>query len=235
MNGAGGILDYVGMFIHGVAQTHVDALCHIGAHQHGGRVYWNGKPFARGQMPKQHTGTVDFWQHGIVGRGVLYDIPRLRGTPWCEEGQPVHGWELADAAAAQGVEPASGDVVIIRCGRDAFAAAHPEVAAGAHAATGVHASCVEFLAETEASMLVWDWLDAPTEQQGLPNPFPGEFALHVHSIVLPYMGMPIVDNADLEALSAACADLDRYQFQLVVAPLVIHRGTGSPVNPIAIF
>ena len=82
-------------------------------------------------------------------------------------------------------------------------------------------------------MLVWDWQDAPTDQQGLPNPLPIEHPLHVHNVLLPYMGMPIVDNADLERLAATCADLGRWEFQLVVAPLVIEGATGSPVNPIA--
>ena len=49
------------------------------------------------------------------------------------------------------------------------------------------------------------------------------------------MGMPIVDNCELEEAAAICADLGRWEFQFVVAPLVITRGTGSPVNPLAVF
>ena len=83
-------------------------------------------------------------------------------------------------------------------------------------------------------MLVWDMQDAPTADQGIPNPRGLPMPLHVHHILLPYMGMPILDNADFEALAVACADADRWAFQFVVAPLVIPRGTGSPVNPLAI-
>ena len=101
-------------------------------------------------------------------------------------------------------------------------------------AAGVHASCIEFLHDTEASMLVWDMQDAPNADQGIPNPRGLAVALHVHHILLPYMGMPILDNADFEALAVACADAGRWEFQFVVAPLVIPRGTGSPVNPLAI-
>jgi len=36
-------------------------------------------------------------------------------------------------------------------------------------------------------------------------------------------------------LAEACAERGRWAFQLIVAPLVIERGTGSAVNPIAIF
>jgi hypothetical protein len=58
--------------------------------------------------------------------------------------------------------------------------------------------------------------------------------LHVHCVAIPYMGLPLLDNAQLEPLAAACAELGRWEFQLVVAPLVIPGGTGSPVNPIAV-
>ena len=234
MEGSGGMLDYFGMFIHGVTQTHIDALSHLSAHGHGGGVYWNGKPFGPLRMPSERRGTIEHWREGIVTRGVLYDIPRLRGTGWVEAGQPVHGWELADAAAAAGIEPRPGDAVVIRSGHGAYYDAHPQERPGFGSPSGVHASCVEYLHATDASMLVWDWQDAPTDQQGLPNPLPIDHALHVHNVLLPYMGMPIIDNADLEPIAAACAALDRWEFQLVVAPLVIEGATGSPVNPIAI-
>jgi kynurenine formamidase len=234
MEGSGGMLDYFGMFIHGVTQTHIDALSHLGAHQHGRDVYWNGKPFGPLRMPSGRRGTIEHWSDGIVTRGVLYDIPRLRGTGWVEVGRPVHGWELVDAAAASGIEPRAGDAVVIRSGHGAYYAAHPSERPGFGSPSGVHASCVEFLYETDASMLVWDWQDAPSDQQGVPNPLPIDHPLHVHNVVLPYMGMPIVDNADLERLAATCAELGRWEFQLLVAPLVIEGATGSPVNPLAL-
>jgi hypothetical protein len=83
--------------------------------------------------------------------------------------------------------------------------------------------------------LCWDQQDAPIADQGIPNPVPIPIPLHVHHVVLPYMGMPIVDNCELEDLAPVCAELGRWAFQLVIAPLVIPRGTGSPVNPIAVF
>jgi hypothetical protein len=88
---------------------------------------------------------------------------------------------------------------------------------------------------TDAALLLWDWQAAPTEQQGLPNPVPIDHPLHVHNVALPYMGMPIVDNADLRPVARACADLGRCEFLLTVAPLVLEGATGSPVNPIALF
>ncbi len=56
----------------------------------------------------------------------------------------------------------------------------------------------------------------------------------VHALALTALGIPLLDNLDLEALSVACARTGRYEFLLIVAPLVVPRGTGSPVNPLAV-
>lgn len=228
---SGTMADHLSVFIHGYRETHLDALCHLRVLE--GDETWNGRSLDRYGMPEAHTGTIDFWRDGIVTRGVLYDIPRLRGTEYVTPGSPVHGWELADAATAQGVTPRSGDAVLIRSGSAPYYAATGEVP-GFGCPAGVHASCIEFLHDTEAAMLVWDMQDAPIADQGIPNPRGLPMPLHVHQIVIPYMGMPILDNADFEALAPTCADLERWEFQFVVAPLVIPRGTGSPVNPLAI-
>jgi kynurenine formamidase len=229
--GAGGMLDYVGMFIHGLSGTHIDALCHIPTLE-GDRT-WRGIELGADRMPRQRSGTVDFWRSGIVTRGVLYDVPRFRRTEFVTPGAPVHGWELADIAAAQGVEPRAGDAVIIRSGHGPYWAAQGTPPAWGTIA-GVHASCLEFLYDTDAGLLVWDMGDAPTADQGIPNPGGTETALHVHHIALPYMGLPIVDNVDAEPLAVACAEEESWAFLFVVAPLCIPGGTGSPINPLAI-
>jgi kynurenine formamidase len=232
MPSSGGMLDYIGMFIHGFTQTHIDALCHVSTED--GKA-WNGKPLAGG-LPLEHSGTIDFLRDGTVTRGVLYDVPRHRGTDFVGPGEPVHGWELLDTAESQGVEPRAGDAVVIRSGHAPFWAAEGRPPGFASVA-GVHASCIEFLYETDASMLIWDMQDAPIVDQGFPNPTPYQqvpVSMHVHHIVLPYMGMPIVDNAELEQLAATCAENGTWEFELVVAPLNVPGGTGSPVNPLAV-
>jgi kynurenine formamidase len=233
MPGSGGMLDYVGMFIHGFAQTHIDALCHLPTLD--GRL-WNNRPMTERRMPATRSGTVDFWKDGIVARGVLYDVPRFRGTEFVAPGQPVLAHELAEVARAQNVEPRRGDAVIIRSGYAPYWASQAPQEPPFAQVTGVHASCAQFLYEHEAALLVWDFSDAPTEDQGIPNPHPGSpVAMHVHHILLPYMGMPIVDNAELESAAALCAELGRWEFQLVISPLYVPGATGSPVNPVAVF
>ena len=120
-------------------------------------------------MPAAKTGTIEHWRHGIVTRGVLYDIPRLRGVDYVVPGEPVHGWELADAAAAQGVTPAPGDAVLIRCGADAYFRQTGGQQTFAFPA-GVHASAVEFLYETEAALLCLGHARRAHRRPGHPEP-----------------------------------------------------------------
>ena len=56
----------------------------------------------------------------------------------------------------------------------------------------------------------------------------------LHRFALIYLGMPLFDNLDLEALGDMAASLSRWEFLLTAAPLPT-RGTGSPINPIATF
>jgi kynurenine formamidase len=61
-----------------------------------------------------------------------------------------------------------------------------------------------------------------------------ELSIPVHVIGLRAMGLWLLDNGNLEVLSAQCARLGRYEFMFVVAPLRLAGATGSPVNPVAV-
>ena len=69
----------------------------------------------------------------------------------------------------------------------------------------------------------------------LPQPQGDLPRLALHDFALTMLGIPILDRADFEALAEAAAARNRWEFMLTVAPLPIPKGTGSPVNPIAIF
>jgi hypothetical protein len=56
----------------------------------------------------------------------------------------------------------------------------------------------------------------------------------VHAALFAY-GVALVDNALLEPLARACVEEQRDEFMLIVAPLVVVGGTGSPANPLAVF
>jgi hypothetical protein len=57
----------------------------------------------------------------------------------------------------------------------------------------------------------------------------------IHMIGLVAMGLHLLDNLNLEGVAGACAGLGRWSFLLTLAPLRIEGGTGSPLNPIAMF
>jgi hypothetical protein len=148
----GGSSDYVGVSYHGFANTHIDGLCHIFT---ADEQMYNGRSSRLVAAGGAEANSVDRWRNGIVTRGVLYDVARFRGVPHIGFDTPVHGWELADIAAANGLTPRSGDAVIVRCGARAFWDANPDFAEP-WKAPGLHASVIEFLHETEASLLCWD-------------------------------------------------------------------------------
>jgi kynurenine formamidase len=220
-----GCSDRIAMEYHGFAVTHIDALCHIFTSD--GRMY-GGRRSGEVTAAGARRNAIDRWRRGIVTRGVLYDVPRHRGVPHVAFHEPVHGWDLVDIAAANGIEPRPGDAVVVRAGAEAFWSANPEFERPWEA-PGLHASVLEFLWQTEAALLVWDLMEAPG-QADYHAP-----ALPIHTVALPYMGLPLVDNADLEELADTAERLGRWEFQLVVAPLVVPGGTGSPVNPLALF
>jgi kynurenine formamidase len=227
--------DRLSISFHGWSITHLDALCHIFTGP-GGQLY-NGRPASDVTADGARSGDVFAYAGGIVTRGVLYDVPRFRGQAHVTLDEPVHGWELSDIAEAQHVEPRAGDAVVIRSGAAAFYAATPDFGMGAmEQMPGAHASVLEFLHGTDAALLVWDLLD--NGRQDYPGGFSAggrNVSLPIHEIAIPYMGMPLLDNADLETLAETCAELGRWEFLLVVAPLPVQGGTGSPVNPIAMF
>ena len=57
----------------------------------------------------------------------------------------------------------------------------------------------------------------------------------IHMVGLVAMGLHLLDNLDLEAVSEACIEAGRWEFLLTLAPLRVLGGTGSPLNPIAMF
>jgi kynurenine formamidase len=167
---------------------------------------------------------------GIVTRGVLLDVTRHRGVPYVTPDEPVTGAELAAIAKASGVTIEPGDAVVVHSGRERWSAANGPWGAGSLAVDssrrpGLHVSCLSFLREVDAALLVWDMMDMR------PNGFGLAFAVHAAIWAL---GLPLVDNALVEPLARACAAQGRSDFLLCIAPLPIKGGTGSPVNPIAL-
>jgi kynurenine formamidase len=216
--------DFFAVAPHGYATSHVDALCHI---FHEGRLY-NGYSAERVTAHGALELSIDALRHGVVTRGVLLDVPRLRGVAWLEPGEPILPEELLRAEARAGVRVEPGDLLFVRTGRWACRAARGDWNPRERLA-GLHARCLPWLHERGVAGLgcdgVSDVIPSGLEGAGLP----------IHSVAIVAMGLHLLDNLDLEAVGEACAELGRAAFLAVVAPLVIARGTASPANPIAVF
>lgn len=218
-SGMGAVEDRLTMRYHGWATTHLDALCHTWSGDEG---MWGGRDPSAEVGPSGITwGDVTQWSDQLVGRGVLLDIPALRGVPYVELGRPVEGSELTAAAERQAVELQPGDFLAVYCGRDAWEAADGgrPYRLAPEGRPGVGSSCVPFVREHDVAVLLWDMIDAEP--------------MTVHGVIWAF-GVGLVDNCELGVLARTCAALGRYEFLMVVAPLPVPGATGSPVNPLAL-
>jgi len=220
-DGNGHAADFLGTYFHGHATTHLDALCHIW--QDG--LIWNGRRAVDSvDVRGASFGGIEHWANGIFTRGVLLDVPRHRGEPFVSEDRPVQAEELAEIARLDRLDIRPGDALAVYGGRAAFEVAHGPLGS-TYATPGLHLSCLDFLREVDCSVLLWDLLDARPIADGHP------WGVHAAIITL---GIALVDNVALEPLAAACEEERRHDFALVVAPLPVVGGTGSPVNPLAL-
>jgi kynurenine formamidase len=217
-------VDQYSVSYHGYAHTHMDSLCHM---FHQGKMF-NG--YSQREVTPQGAGklAVTNFKQGILTRGILMDIPRLKGVDHLEPGTPIHPADLDAWEKMAGVKVSSGDVIFIRTGRWALRDAKGPWPASQKSA-GLYASCARWLKQRDVAALGSDAASdvMPSGVEGVNQP--------IHQLVLIAMGMPIFDNCDLEALSQEAARQKRWEFLLTAAPLAVGGGTGSPLNPIATF
>jgi len=219
------VSDRIDISYHGFAHSHIDALCHM---SHEGLMY-NG--FSRGEISEDEGCgrlAVTTMKDGIVTRGILMDIAQLHGVDFLEPGTPILVEDLEAWEERAGVRVGPGDVLLVRSGRWARRASEGPWATVTLAA-GLHPSVAPWLHERGVAVLGSDY----TNDQ-LPSGIPGAF-MPIHQLTLVAMGMPLFDNLDLEALAAEANARERWEFFFVAAPLAVTGGTGSPLNPLAIF
>lgn len=221
---------YTGTY-HGVIHSHLDAVdCHIMVDGKG----YNGRPMeditATGGCPK---GNILALKDGVVTRGVLFDATRLPGkaTPqgWLDPGTAVHREDLEALEKLEHVKVSAGDVILLYTGRWKRRAAlgpWPNTMGFA----GYHADVAYFLKERGVSFIGGD---GPNDVQ--PSGLTPPIAIPLHRLALVAMGVSIFDNLDYERAVEQARRLNRYEFLFVAAPLRIDKGTGSPLNPLAIF
>ncbi len=215
--------DRLAMNVHGNADSHIDALCHV---IYQARLY-NGVPADTVTAAGAAELSIELASDGIVGRGVLLDIPRCRGVPWLEPGDHVTADDLTRAEQAQRVRVGQGDLLFVRVGhRRRRTELGPWDSAASRA--GLHPTALEFVAERRVAVLGSDSNNdtSPSAAEGVDFP--------VHVLAVNAMGLHLLDWLQFDDLVPLCEEAGRWSFCCVIAPLRLVRGTGSPVNPIAI-
>lgn len=220
--GLGYMAEYVMATSHSGA--HVDALGHMTI---GDDNHW----FGGGNTAEHLT------DHGpsfgdaakmppFFARGVLLDPPAHRGIDALPAGEPVGADELAEIAAAQGVEVKPWDVVLIRTGYLKYWPDAEEMAK--HRTAGPDLSAAEWLLEKGVIATGTDtetYEVQPAPDRGSPaNPQP------VHTKLLIENGIYLLESVYLEELATDQV----YEFLFVALPVKIEGATGSMVDPLAV-
>ncbi|HEV3333026.1 MAG TPA: cyclase family protein [Bryobacteraceae bacterium] len=219
--------DEIAVNYHGIAHTHLDSLAHI----NDNGVFFNGyKPDAATVLKQGHAkNSIHNVKNGIFTRGILIDIPRLKGVPYLEPGTPIYVEDLEAWEKKAGIKVSAGDALFVRTGvwarRKAVGPWLRGRAEGGRSA-GLDPSVIPWLKQRDIAIMGSDH-----PQYVSPSSLRGA----VHDFALLYLGVHLFDNCDLEALADAAAARNRWDFLLTAAPLAIPGGTGSPVNPIATF
>ncbi len=217
------VKDYIGVDYHNDGHTHIDALCHV---DYRGLLY-NAQRVDTVTTDGATVDAINVLKDGLIGRGVLLDIPRLRGVPWIEPGEHIYRDDLEAAERAQGLVVGEGDILLIRTGHvRRLSELGPWDTARLKA--GLHPTAMSFVAARRVAALGSDGnsdtAPSTTDSVGFP----------IHILAINALGVHLLDYLQLEDLRVACERAGRWEFLFVAAPLRIPGGTGSPINPLAI-
>ena len=218
--------DYFGVAFHGHFVTHMDSLAHF---------FWkglmyNGRPAHLVSTSLGATAeSIELVKDGVVTRGVLVDVPMVRGVDWVERGQGVMREDIEAAEARCGFKVEEGDVLLVRTGqlrrREVEGPADPNVAGS----TACAANCLPLFHERGIAVIGSD-----TGNDVMPSPY-GKVTNPIHQVGIVAMGLWILDNANLDDLAQACHERNRWEFLININPLRMYNATGSPVNPVVVF
>ncbi len=217
--------DYFGMIFHGYTITHVDSLAHF---------FWDGKTYNGNPAHMVSTsmgatfGSVEEAKTGMITRGVLVDVPMIRGIDWIERGEGAMPEDILAAEERCGFKVEEGDVLLIRTGQLRRRNVEGPVDRSA-GSTACQAACLPLFHQRNIAMMGSDTGNdvSPPQYARVPSP--------IHQVGITAMGLWILDNANLEDVAEACKERNRWEFMISINPLRLHNTTGSPVNPIAVF
>jgi kynurenine formamidase len=198
--------------------SHIDALCHMAYKGH----FYNNFSYAETVTPEKGCKLgINNLKDGIVTRGVLIDVPRLRNVTSLVGPTHVYREDIEAWEKQTGVKVSPGDALLLRTQRTG----------------GYDASFLPFLKDRDVAVLGSDTAQDVGVVPGCASSAPGPTMcwLPVHKFALVARGMHLLDGLDLEAVAATAAKLKRWEFMLVGAPIRVPGGSGAPLNPVAIF
>jgi kynurenine formamidase len=208
--------------------TQWDSLAHIG---YDGRFYNDVEAqTAVTAMSGAVRNGIDQTLPGVVGRGVLLDIARLRGVEWIlADDDPITSADLDAAAERQAVEVRTGDALLVRTGWRRKALVEGWSVEWLRPCPGLGLDAVRWLHERQVAALA---ADNPGVER-LPSGLPGA-RLPVHCVLIRDMGLQIGEMFDLEALAEDCAADGQWDFFFSAPPLRVTGAVGSTASPIAV-
>ena len=201
----------------------MDALCHW---------FYKGKMFNgfdEAEVTAQGCGKngIELMKEGILTRGLLIDIPRLKRVPYLEPGTRILREDIEAWEKLAHIKISSGDAVLVRTGRWGRRAVVGPFSVQQLTA-GLRLDRSAFKARDVAVLGSDVGLDVtPFGVDGVVNP--------VHTLVIAGMGVAVVDNADLESVAETAARLNRWEFMFSGAPIPVTGASGSLLNAIATF
>ena len=218
------VFDEYAVQFHGPVHSHLDGLAHV---FHKGKLYNGGSPDLVGPSGSQKLG-VDNMSDGIFTRGVLVDMPWLKGVDFLDGSIAITAADLEAWEAKTGITIRAGDALLVRTGRWA----RVEKLGPYHltdGAAGLHASVAKWLKKRDVAVLGADGGNdvLPSGVEGVQAP--------LHELVIAGLGMPVLDSLDLERLASEAVNQQRWEFLFIAAPLRVPGGTGAPINPLAVF
>jgi len=218
------VVDTISTSYHGNNTTHLDALSHM---YYKGQIY-NGFPQTSYTDRGAGKDDVMAFKNGIMTRGVLFDITKLKNVPYLGDNEAIYPEDLEAWEKKAGFRLESGDAMLVRTGRWLRVKEKGPLNLNV-AAPGLYASCAKWMKERGVAILGSDVVQdvRPSGVEGVNQP--------IHQMALMSLGTPLIDNCDLEALGEATAQRKRWTFLLTINPLRIPGATGGPVNPIATF
>jgi kynurenine formamidase len=209
--------------------TQWDALGHV----HYDGLLYNGCKACDTLSPKgaSRLGVENMAQPGVMSRGILLDIARLKKVERLPLDYAISVDDLNEACAAEGVQPKTGDILLIRTGHIQTFTIDKDRAAFNGWQPGITHHCAEWAHDHSLAAVCADNLMVETMT---PEVMASETPAPFHLLAIRDMGMPLGEIFNLDALAADCAADGRYSFMLAAPPLAVTNAVGSPVNPLAL-